>query len=177
VWEGEDMSDKVEGLSRRVSAVEAQVERLREDGATTRMMAAMADRDVAEYRQVARAQMGVLNALRETQLEQSRVLVEHGQILGALVAGHQETTHRLATLEAGQTTLETGQNHMSDRLATLETGQTTLEAGQNHMSDRLATLETGQTTLETGQNHMSDRLGRVESLLATIVDRLPERGA
>ena len=53
------------------------------DTATTRPMAAMADRDVVEIRQAQRGQTRVLNALRETQVEQGRTLAEHTEILKA----------------------------------------------------------------------------------------------
>nr|WP_237694947.1 hypothetical protein [Streptomyces sp. SID5468] len=48
---------------------------MREDAAT-RALAAMNDRDVAEFRTELRANRQVLNALRETQVEQGRELAE-----------------------------------------------------------------------------------------------------
>jgi hypothetical protein len=76
---GDPVSD-IDELRNRLVVVEDQVARLIDDGAATRAMAAMADRDVAEYRQEMRGHTRVLNALRETQ-------IEHGQALVTLTAG------------------------------------------------------------------------------------------
>lgn len=46
------------------------MDRLREEVAAARALAALADRDVAEFRTEMRGHRQVLNALRETQLEQ-----------------------------------------------------------------------------------------------------------
>ncbi len=59
-------------LESRYSRLEHQVSRLREDVASARALAALADRDVAELRTEMRAHHKVLNALRETQLEQGK---------------------------------------------------------------------------------------------------------
>jgi uncharacterized coiled-coil DUF342 family protein len=52
--------------------LEHEVTRLREDVASARALAALADRDVAELRTEMQAHHKVLNALRETQLEQGQ---------------------------------------------------------------------------------------------------------
>jgi chromosome segregation ATPase len=89
-------------LETRVEALEAEVARLREDGATTRAIAALADRDVAEIRTTHRATTAVLNALRETQLEQGQAL----QTIAGAVAG---LTTQVAGLDAKVSTLAEGQ--------------------------------------------------------------------
>ncbi|MGH4021184.1 MAG: hypothetical protein ACRDT0_18545 [Pseudonocardiaceae bacterium] len=53
--------------------------RLREDVASARALAALADRDVAEFRTEMRGHRQVLNALRETQLEQGQKIDELGR--------------------------------------------------------------------------------------------------
>ncbi len=55
--------------------------RLREETASARALAALADRDVAEIRTELRGHRQVLNALRETQLEQGQKIDEQGQRL------------------------------------------------------------------------------------------------
>lgn len=75
------MSGEMDDVRRRLEALEAEVDRLRDDAAHTRALSAMADRDAADVRATARANTQMLNALRETQLEQSRVLQEHGRVL------------------------------------------------------------------------------------------------
>ncbi|MDQ3760618.1 MAG: hypothetical protein M3460_02660 [Actinomycetota bacterium] len=52
------------------------MDRLREEVAAARALAALADRDVAELRTEMRAHRQVLNALRETQLEQGQQIDE-----------------------------------------------------------------------------------------------------
>jgi hypothetical protein len=88
----------VSDLETRVQALEADVTRLREDGVTTRMMAALADRDAAEARTAGRADTGVLQALRDTQIEQGRTL----QTLAGAVGG---LNTQVADLAAGQAEL------------------------------------------------------------------------
>jgi hypothetical protein len=83
---GDAVSD-IDELRNRLVVVEDQVARLIDDGAAARAMAAMADRDVAEYRQEMRGHTRVLNALRETQIEHGRTLAQHGQALVTLTAG------------------------------------------------------------------------------------------
>lgn len=99
--EGEGPVSDIDDLRARLVVVEDQVTQLVEDAAATRALAAMADRDVATFRQEMRGHTRVLNALRETQLEQgrtlqehsrtleeqSRTLAQHGQTLGSLAAG------------------------------------------------------------------------------------------
>lgn len=63
----------------RLTTLEHEVSRLREESAATRALAALADRDVSEIRSELRSHNRVLNALRETQLEHGRKLEEHGR--------------------------------------------------------------------------------------------------
>ena len=75
-------------IRQRLDALEAQVNVLAEGQAESRRAAdlfAMVDRDVADLKQAFGAQRHVLQALRDTQVEQGRALVEHGQALGAIV--------------------------------------------------------------------------------------------
>ena len=92
-------------LENRVSALEQEVAQLREqaalsssDAIAARVLAAGADRDVSEVRSELRAHTRALNALRETQLEQGRLLTDHGR---AIVSLDQK-------MSAGFTTLHTG---------------------------------------------------------------------
>jgi chromosome segregation ATPase len=68
----------------RFTRIEHEVTHLREDVASARALAALADRDVAELRTEMRAHHRVLNALRETQLEQGGQLGDLRQQLGDL---------------------------------------------------------------------------------------------
>ncbi len=66
-------------LETRVASLEHEVGRLREDAASARALAALADRDVAEFRTQMRAHHQVLSALRETQLEQGHKIEKQGR--------------------------------------------------------------------------------------------------
>ena len=81
--EGHTVSDIAE-VRHRLVLVEEQVIRLIEDSAATNAMAALADRDVAAYRQEMRSHIRVINALRETQIEQGQVQAAQSRELGVL---------------------------------------------------------------------------------------------
>jgi hypothetical protein len=86
----------------RLDQVARELGRAREDSGDARTLAAGADRESAETRQVLRSQVSLIQALRDTQLEQGRALDEHGRVLGALVAETANNSTRLDQLEAGQ---------------------------------------------------------------------------
>lgn len=85
---------EIDELRRRMEALEAQVHELAEQQAATRHLAVNSDRDVAALQEQRRADIQLFQALRQTQLEQgkvleahSKMLLEHGKLLGALVSG------------------------------------------------------------------------------------------
>lgn len=82
-------------LETRVANLEHEVGRLREDAASARALAALADRDVAEFRTQLRGHHQVLSALRETQLEQGQKIDEQGREL------RREMREGFATLTTG----------------------------------------------------------------------------
>ena len=87
-------------LRTRVAAIESTLARHADDAITTRLMAALADREIADSRTALRAHTASLNDLRETQLEQGRVLADHTKMLrsqGVLLASQDV---RLASHEA-----------------------------------------------------------------------------
>jgi hypothetical protein len=98
------MSD-TEELRRRMDAMEAEMDALREHVATTRAVVAINDRDVAEFKTELRAHKQVLQALRETQIEQGRRLenleskVDRG--FATVLAGVQAIADRLPEAPGG----------------------------------------------------------------------------
>lgn len=79
-----------DNLEARVTALEHKVDAIRQDAAAARVLAGAADRDVSELRSELRGHTKVLNALRETQLEQGEQLAAQGAQLaahGAQIAG------------------------------------------------------------------------------------------
>jgi hypothetical protein len=89
------MSEVAE-LRQEVAELRQEVAELREDTAQARAVAAFADRDAASIRVGQAGIVATLNALRETQVEQGRVLGEHGRVLGALIEMQQQQTEVLA---------------------------------------------------------------------------------
>jgi hypothetical protein len=96
----------------RINELEAEVARLREDAASTRTLASMADRDIAEMRTTMRGPTQVLGALRETQIEQGRALEALSRTVegiagavGGLALGQQRLAERVSGIEEGQTAI------------------------------------------------------------------------
>ncbi len=96
---------ELDELRGRVSAVESELSRLREENAVTRTVASMADRDVSEFRGALQGHMRTLNALRETQLEQGQIQAAQGraiegiaQAVGGLVVQVESLTAMVARL-------------------------------------------------------------------------------
>ncbi|HEX2297587.1 MAG TPA: hypothetical protein VHH34_03560 [Pseudonocardiaceae bacterium] len=119
------MPEPDDDIEARVSMLEHEVARLREqaaltssDAAAARMLAAGADHDVSEVRAELRAHTRALNALRETQLEQGRTLAEHSQILA-------EHSQAAAGLD----------EKMTDGFAKLGTGMTQITALLRKITD------------------------------------------
>ena len=59
----------LEDLEARVTILEEQVRSTRQDAAAARVLAGTADRDVSEFKQTLNGHTKVLNAVRETQVE------------------------------------------------------------------------------------------------------------
>jgi len=78
--EGSDPAGKVDDMARledleaRVTALEEQTRQSRQDAAAARILAGAADRDVSDFKQTLNGHTQVLNALRETQIEQGQRL-------------------------------------------------------------------------------------------------------
>jgi chromosome segregation ATPase len=130
---------ELDEIRQRLDAVEAKVEVLTEGQAETRRAAdlfAMVDRDVADLKQAFAAQRHVLQALRDTQLEQGRTLVEHGQALGAIVV----------TLESMQETQQSMQGEMRSMRETQQSMQGEMRSMRETLGEHgriLARLDPG----------------------------------
>jgi septum formation inhibitor MinC len=115
---------ELDEIRQRLDALEAQVNVLTEGQAESRRAAdlfAMVDRDVADLKQAFGAQRHVLQALRDTQVEQGRTLVEHSQALGAIVV----------TLESMQET----QRSMQESMHSMQATQRSMQADMPSMRD------------------------------------------
>ncbi|MEU7298868.1 hypothetical protein [Streptomyces sp. NPDC007206] len=89
---------EMEELRRRLEALEARVDEVVEQQAATRHLAVNSDRDVAALQEQRRADMQLMQALRQTQLEHSKTLAEHSKLLGALVSGQVAMMEQLESL-------------------------------------------------------------------------------
>jgi uncharacterized protein YoxC len=111
---------ELDEIRQRLDTLEAQVSVLTEGQAGTRRAAdlfAMVDRDVADLKQAFMAQRHVLQALRDTQLEQGRTLVEHGQALGAIVVTLQSMQETQQSMQETQQSMQETQQSMQETLA------------------------------------------------------------
>jgi chromosome segregation ATPase len=116
----------------RVTSLEHEVVRLRQqitlissdaavgraDAAAARLLAAGADRDVSEIRTELRAHTQVLNALRETQLEQSREMREGFASQGRRIDGLEQRFDGLEQeMRTGFATMAAGMAQITELLA------------------------------------------------------------
>ncbi len=130
---------ELDEIRQRLDALEAQVNVLTEGQAESRRAAdlfAMVDRDVADLKQAFGAQRHVLQALRDTQIEQGRTLLEHGQALGAI----------MVTLESMQETQQSMQEDMRSMRETQRSAQDDLRTVQQTLAEHgriLARLDPG----------------------------------
>ena len=130
---------ELDEIRQRLDALEAQVNVLTEGQAESRRAAdlfAMVDRDVADLKQAFGAQRLVLQALRDTQVEQGRTLVEHSQALGAIIVTLEsmQETQRL-TLGNMQSMQETQQSMQETQHSMLEDMQSMRDAQRSTQDD------------------------------------------
>jgi hypothetical protein len=92
------MTDNGDTLEARVAGLETEIAVVRSEAAAARALAAGADRDVAEYRAEMRLHTRVLNALRETQIEQGTQMAE----------GFARVDAEMAEIRGGFATVNTG---------------------------------------------------------------------
>lgn len=120
------MSEAAE-LKKRVTKLESEVRRAREDSAAARILAGGADRDVSEMQAELRAHTGSLEALRETQVEQGKTLAKHGKRLDQLDhkfdrldrkfdAGFAQADENFAKVGKQLGVLQTGQERITELL-------------------------------------------------------------
>jgi chromosome segregation ATPase len=105
-------------LEARVSALESQIRLVRDDAAAARVLAGGADRDVSALAAKLDAHTRVLNALRETQLEQ-------GMAIGELSHRMDGLTHRVDGLSQRMDGLE---HEMRQGFAMMATGMARITA-------------------------------------------------
>jgi chromosome segregation ATPase len=96
--EPDALEARVTTLEREVARLREQVVNTRTDAAAARVLAGGADRDVSAFGAKLDAHTKTLNALRETQVEQDAILREHSEKIDRL---EREMRHGFATLGTG----------------------------------------------------------------------------
>jgi hypothetical protein len=90
---------ELDEIRQRLGSLEQRVEVIEEGQAGSRRAAdlfAVVDRDVADLREAFSAQRHVLQALRDTQLEQGRAFVDQGRAIGGIIVTLQSVQDTLA---------------------------------------------------------------------------------
>ena len=105
-----DLERRVSALEREVARLQSEADRTRHDAEAARTLAGGADRDVSEVRSQLRAQRGLLQALRETQ-------IEHGARLDRLEDPDDRLEARMTALEDRITGLDA---RLTGRIDSLE---------------------------------------------------------
>jgi chromosome segregation ATPase len=135
-----DLERRVTALEQEVARLQGELDQARGDAAAARVLATGADRDVSDVRSQLRTQRGLLQALRDTQ-------VEHGSRL-------EQLERRMAALELRISALE-------DRLAGMDAR---LTGRMDRLSSRMDSLETemrgGFAKTHVGMAHIVTLLER-----------------
>ena len=137
-----DVERRISALEAEVSRIQDELDRARQDAAAARVLATGADRDVSDVRSRLRAQRGLLQALRDTQ-------VEHGD--------------RLDRLERRMTAVELRLGALEDRIAGMDgrlTGR--LDELDDRLTGRIDSLE---TEMRAGFAKMSAGMAHIVTLL------------
>jgi chromosome segregation ATPase len=129
---------ELDEIRQRLDALEAQVDVLTEGQAESRRAAdlfAMVDRDVADLKQAFGAQRHVLQALRDTQIEQGRTLVEHSQALGAIVVTLESMQETQRSMQEGMQSMQETQRSMQGDMRSMQETQRSMQGDMQSMRD------------------------------------------
>jgi len=144
-----DLEQRVAALEREVARLSGELDRTGQDAAAARLLATGADRDVSDVRSQLRAQRQLLQALRDTQVEQGRRL---DQLEGRMAA----VELRLTALEDRVAGMDARLTGRMDGLASRMDG---LEA---EMRDGFAEMRNGFAEMRNGMAHIVTLLERDE---------------
>ena len=124
-----DLERRVTALEQEVARLSGELERAHEDTEAARLLASGADRDVSDVRGQLRAQRLLLQALRDTQIEQGK---------------------RLDRLEHRMDRIELRMNALEDRMTGLDTRLTDrMDALEAEMREGFAKIHTGMSHIVT----------------------------
>jgi chromosome segregation ATPase len=139
-----DLERRVSALEQDVIRLQGELDRAREDAEAARTLAGGADRDVTDVRSQLRAQRGLLQALRDTQVEQGE---------------------RLDRLERRMTSVELRLNALEDRIAGMDARLTgRIDELDSRLTGRVDALQAemreGFATMSAGMAHIVTLLER-----------------
>jgi chromosome segregation ATPase len=127
---------------------EVRMKRLEEKTAEGLYLARNADKEVADFRIVLSGHTGVLNALRETQLEHGRTLASHGQRLDSLEVKVDRLEVKVDRLEEkvdrGFAKIDERFSKIDERFAMVDENFAKVNEGFARMESKFAVLKAGQ---------------------------------
>lgn len=138
---------ELEEIRRRLGTVEQRVDALEEGQVASRRAAELfpgVDRDVADLREAFSAQRHVLQALRDTQLEQGRTLAEHGRAMGAIVVTLQSMQQSQRSMQQSQASMQQTQASMQSDIRALQGDMQSVKATLADHGRVLARLDPGE---------------------------------
>ena len=142
-----DLERRVSALEQDVTRLQGELDRAREDTEAARVLAGGADRDVSDVRSQLRAQRGLLQALRDTQVEQGE---------------------RLDRLERRMTSVELRLNALEDRIAGMDARLTgRIDELDSRLTGRVDAL---QAEMREGFAKMSAGMAHIVTLLERDTD-------
>ena len=162
---------ELDEIRQRLDALEAQVNVLTEGQAESRRAAdlfAMVDRDVADLKQAFGAQRLVLQALRDTQVEQGRTLVEHSQALGAIIVTLESMQETQRSMQGDiQSTRET-QRSMQGSMQSMQETQRSMQETQRSMQEDMQSMRDAQRSTQDDVRSMQQTLADHGRILARL---------
>ncbi|MEV5510214.1 hypothetical protein [Streptomyces orinoci] len=132
----DELRRMAEELDLRCDQLEGEMTRLREELATTRSLAALADRGFSEMRTAMRGPAQALISVRERQFEHGLVLAEQSRVLDA-------QSHTLQNVAEAVGKLVRDGNQRSEPLSQLLTGQTAVLERLDRIDTRLCASGSG----------------------------------
>ena len=144
------------------AGIQERVTRLEHEMAEVRYLATKAEREGSEFRAVIGGQTGVLDALRETRLEQGKTLAAHGGRLGRLEEKFDNLDEKFDVLDGKVGSLDGKVGSLEEKVDNLDGRVGTLEekvdSGFAEMREGFAQVETKFTVLKAGQERITELL-------------------
>ncbi len=120
----DDLEQRIRDIERKMARLRTLIDVGAADSSAARLLAAGADGEVSDVRAQLRAHTAVLNALRQTQVEQGGTLASHGEVLvwhSEVLASHTRTLDQhTRTLDQHTRTLDQHTRTLDQHTRTLD---------------------------------------------------------